>query len=254
MNSKRQTIWLVSMLSLMVVLSAYYLFTDDVDKLNSASDQIPTEQVDVASEPKDITDVTAGAADKNISNTIDPIQSITDIADANANASKDAEAAQADVGESKGDAADAADATNGQVAVGDTDKSALTDAEILKKVEDQEQDFFTFQQLANKEELDKKMDSLGTLMANSQESVAVQTKAYDDYTILEDQQSRQTRIEEQLLKDGYGNVVLLSEGGKWRVVVASEKLEKSQAVSILDLVTKELKVAPDKVMVQYRKN
>ncbi|MFD2116063.1 SpoIIIAH-like family protein [Paenibacillus yanchengensis] len=33
MNSKRQTIWLVSMLTLMVILSAYYLFTQDpVDK------------------------------------------------------------------------------------------------------------------------------------------------------------------------------------------------------------------------------
>jgi len=30
MNTKRQTIWLVSMLSLMVVLSAYYLFTQDL--------------------------------------------------------------------------------------------------------------------------------------------------------------------------------------------------------------------------------
>ena len=29
MNNKRQTIWLVSMLSLMVILSAYYLFTDE---------------------------------------------------------------------------------------------------------------------------------------------------------------------------------------------------------------------------------
>jgi len=29
MNSKRQTVWLVSMLSLMVILSAYYLFTED---------------------------------------------------------------------------------------------------------------------------------------------------------------------------------------------------------------------------------
>ncbi|MFD0586800.1 SpoIIIAH-like family protein [Paenibacillus sp. GCM10027627] len=37
MNTKRQTIWLVSMLSLMVVLSAYYLFTQDIkdaDKLS----------------------------------------------------------------------------------------------------------------------------------------------------------------------------------------------------------------------------
>lgn len=39
MNTKRQTIWLVSMLSLMVVLSAYYLFTQDLndaDKLSEA--------------------------------------------------------------------------------------------------------------------------------------------------------------------------------------------------------------------------
>ena len=32
MNTKRQTVWLVSMLSLMVILSAYYLFTEDVNK------------------------------------------------------------------------------------------------------------------------------------------------------------------------------------------------------------------------------
>lgn len=34
MNTRRQKIWLVSMLSLMVVLSAYYLFTDDLNKMD----------------------------------------------------------------------------------------------------------------------------------------------------------------------------------------------------------------------------
>ncbi|UUZ79562.1 SpoIIIAH-like family protein [Paenibacillus sp. P26] len=44
MNNKRQTIWLVSMLSLMVVLSAYYLFTEDVDKLDfNAKGAVPKE-------------------------------------------------------------------------------------------------------------------------------------------------------------------------------------------------------------------
>jgi len=38
MNTKRQTIWLVSMLSLMVVLSAYYLFTQDLDDTGKLSD------------------------------------------------------------------------------------------------------------------------------------------------------------------------------------------------------------------------
>ncbi|MCR2803114.1 SpoIIIAH-like family protein [Paenibacillus soyae] len=44
MNTKRQTIWLVSMLSLMVVLSAYYLFTqdlDDADKLSGSNQPNP---------------------------------------------------------------------------------------------------------------------------------------------------------------------------------------------------------------------
>ena len=36
MNTKRQTIWLVSMLSLMVVLSAYYLFTEDATPTDTA--------------------------------------------------------------------------------------------------------------------------------------------------------------------------------------------------------------------------
>ncbi len=38
MNTRRQTIWLVSMLSLMVLLSAYYLFTQDLDDADKLSD------------------------------------------------------------------------------------------------------------------------------------------------------------------------------------------------------------------------
>lgn len=38
MNTKRQTIWLITMLSLMVVLSAYYLFTNDMSKSDIAAD------------------------------------------------------------------------------------------------------------------------------------------------------------------------------------------------------------------------
>ena len=37
MNKKRQTVWLVSMLSIMVVLSAYYLFTDDGGDVDQAA-------------------------------------------------------------------------------------------------------------------------------------------------------------------------------------------------------------------------
>lgn len=39
MNTRRQTIWLVSMLSLMVILSAYYLFSSGTDNLNDVAKQ-----------------------------------------------------------------------------------------------------------------------------------------------------------------------------------------------------------------------
>lgn len=54
MNGKRQTIWLVSMLSLMVVLSAYYLFTED-SGASIPKDTAGTMQVDSLKD-------TAGAA------------------------------------------------------------------------------------------------------------------------------------------------------------------------------------------------
>lgn len=45
MNTKRQTIWLVSMLSLMVVLSAYYLFTQDLNDADKLSSEKPVDNV-----------------------------------------------------------------------------------------------------------------------------------------------------------------------------------------------------------------
>lgn len=45
MNKKRQTVWLVSMLSIMVILSAYYLFTEDLDQPDLASNEDDLNQV-----------------------------------------------------------------------------------------------------------------------------------------------------------------------------------------------------------------
>lgn len=280
MNSKRQTIWLVSMLSLMVVLSAYYLFTDDADKLNKTAEQAQTEQIKID------TQAAAGQGSEQGEQALDKDKTAleadkleadqtkdTNLADAGVDAAaadaakgavKDSEAVGAEQPVAKGDKTAApetdaaANAASGQIASGNEQAAAgLTDAKILQKVESQGQeagDYFTFQQMTKNDELSKKMDDLQTVMANTKESVEVQSKAYEDYSKLEDQQARQTRIEEQLLKDGYGNVVLLQESGKWKVVVAADKLEKTQAVSILDLVTEQLNVAPDKVSVQYRNN
>lgn len=53
MNTKRQTIWLVSMLSLMVVLSAYYLFTQDIGGKDQVTDATNLQNVAEVSTPED---------------------------------------------------------------------------------------------------------------------------------------------------------------------------------------------------------
>ncbi|MBT2290677.1 SpoIIIAH-like family protein [Paenibacillus albidus] len=63
MNGKRQTIWLVSMLSLMVVLSAYYLFTED-SGASTPKETAGTIQVDSVKEANN--DPLAVVGDKGI--------------------------------------------------------------------------------------------------------------------------------------------------------------------------------------------
>lgn len=64
MNTKRQTIWLVSMLSLMVVLSAYYLFTQDMDDTDKLTD---------SQQPGyNVAEVTAGDGDFVVNEVLQP--------------------------------------------------------------------------------------------------------------------------------------------------------------------------------------
>lgn len=59
MNTKRQTIWLVSMLSLMVVLSAYYLFTEEIGGKGKNSETSKLQNV-VEVNGGDVASLTAG--------------------------------------------------------------------------------------------------------------------------------------------------------------------------------------------------
>lgn len=216
MNTKRQTIWLVSMLSLMVVLSAYYLFTDDVNELDLSADPAPA-----GTEIK-VDAVTGGTASES---------------DGGTASESDADAAD------KGASETAADAN-----------AQKTDQEVLKQVSAKAvsgSDYFVAAQMKRTEELAKETERLIAITVDPKKSNEEVVQAQTELTKLQDLDEKVTRLEETLTKD-YPNAVVLQDGGKWRVVVQAEKLEKSEGVSIIDQVTKELNVTPDKVMVQYK--
>lgn len=200
MNTKRQTIWLVSMLSLMVVLSAYYLFTQDASSPELLTDNTQLEQT-----------VGQGATEAAGSGiVVDEVQQ------------------GADNGVSEADKEVLEQYEQGGVAT-----SVFADIQ-QKRTQD------------NNEELDKLMADI----ANTQVDKEKSTEAAKQLSLLEEKNVKLTELEEQLMQN-YESAIVDEENNVYKVVVASEKLEKNQAADIVDLVMKKMEINADQVSVQF---
>jgi stage III sporulation protein AH len=240
MNAKRQTIWLVSMLSLMVVLSAYYLFTEDVNKLDlkavDTNQSSPEVKIDMSQIDKTAVNPDTGKS-----------SSTTDQASGKAAVkSSDANPGAADVKTGAKSTA-SSDKVNNQSA-------AETDAQVLQKMADAQttsaSDYFTMEQMKNHEDLKKKTEQLMTTITDPKQKPDVVAKANNDLQNISGEQEQIDNLQEMLLKD-YPKAVISQDGKKWKVTVQSEKLEKSQGVTIVDLVMQELGAAPENIKIQY---
>jgi stage III sporulation protein AH len=229
MNSKRQTIWLVSMLSLMVVLSAYYLFTEDVSKLDLAA--IDAEQglqevkIDLSQTDQAVTAAEKGATDTKATDT---------------------KAAQA---QTKTDAA----APVGKDNTTTSAKNDDADAKVLEKMEavvTSASDFFTSEGMKRHEELRKKTEQLMTTITDNKQKPETVAQATNDLEKISEIQEKVEGLEELLIKD-FNKALITQEGKQWKITVQSDKLERSQGVTIVDLVMKELGAAPENIKIQY---
>lgn len=210
MNSKRQTIWLVSMLSIMVILSAYYLFTDPSGSKETNQLADGTQLTNDVIMPNG-TDNGNGANDVIVDEVLDP------------NADPASEPSE--------------------------NKS---DQDVLKQMENQgssSKDYITKLQMNRNDETQKKMEELQSIVNDMEKSPEDAGKATEEMMKLEEKEQKITSVEETLQKE-FGDAVITQDNDKYKVVVQSNQLEVSQAVSIVDLVMKELNVSQDKVSVQ----
>lgn len=258
MNGKRQTIWLVSMLSLMVVLSAYYLFTEDSgmsaptetagsiqvkgNLQDSAGVTFPTvgnEGVvvnEVVTEDEDTNDSTDGTSDKAAADTGAVIPE-TGSADSDVVVKPVKESDEKETSSVK------------------ADKPAVKDdSAILKEVASQSvssSSMFNNYLYEREQKNLKDHNDLLAQITNMDKTPADNAIAQEQLRSLEEKESKINGIEEQLqLK--YGEAIVKEENGdNYKVVVLSDKLDVKQAVGIVDLVMKELSVTQDKISVQY---
>ncbi|WP_135549798.1 SpoIIIAH-like family protein [Paenibacillus cymbidii] len=274
MNTKRQTIWLVSMLSLMVVLSAYYLFTEDSGKLKVADDGTGTEEIKVDSQ--EIAPPATGSTAKDAGK-VDNGKAVTQgtgqdtkATDAKPTASPSAKPGVASPSPTKSPAAspkpssaattDTKSATDSKASSGTDAKatsaqagdSKKTDAEVLKQLSAQGQsgaDYFTAMLLQRNEDFSKETERLMGIITDMKQTTDAATKANDDLFMIQQREEQINSVEEKLAKD-YHNAVVLQDSGKWKIVVQNDKLDKSQAVAIVDMAAKEMNVGADKFTVQ----
>ncbi|NEU27586.1 SpoIIIAH-like family protein [Paenibacillus ottowii] len=270
MNNKRQTVWLVSMLSLMVVLSAYYLFTEDSSPANppvADSEQVSKVKQDAAQEATskaeeqmnglkvnevvtngEVTDGTAGTSTKDTASTTDP-------ATESSKGGKDTAAAPAAESTASGQNTTAAKTDTTAKSDDKAASGSKTDKQVLDQVASEQAAQPTAAAVIDNYLLErdvenqKKNDELTTAMNDSTPQKAAE--AQKELHVLEDKQAKITGIEEELQQQFANAVVREEDADKYKVVVLSEKLDAKQAVTIVDKVMKELNVTQDKISVQY---
>ncbi|WP_261301215.1 SpoIIIAH-like family protein [Paenibacillus andongensis] len=248
MNAKRQTIWLVSMLSLMVVLSAYYLFTEDVNKLDLATTEtvnksqevkIDMSQVDPANAAKTDVKATTGGDAKVDTKAVTPQNPTkTDVkTDAKTDVKTDAKTTTQDASKAA------------------QPNTAKTDDQVLKIVEEQARttsasDYFTNEQMKQRDYFSKASSDLMEIIIDSKKTPEAVAKATNDLAKLTDIQEKVENLQDVLMKD-FPQAIINQDGNKWKVTVQSDKLEKSQGVTIVDMVMKELGTGPENIKIQY---
>jgi stage III sporulation protein AH len=207
MNTKRQTVWLVSMLSIMVVLSAYYLFTSDIEDkdMNLASDQLETHDIVLDSMDSGIVEF-----EENKDTIL-----LDDL---------------------------------------DNTEQNKTDEEILKEVQAQQESgygYFTTLHLERDEAFAEELEKLYAVTVNG--DAAAQSEAHDQIYKMDDQFSKLSHLEELIMKDFANAIITEDEENKWKVIVQTDSMEKSQAVTIIDMVMKEMNAGPNQVVVEMKK-
>ncbi|CAM3311732.1 MULTISPECIES: SpoIIIAH-like family protein [Paenibacillus] len=284
MNNKRQTIWLVSMLSLMVILSAYYLFTDEsgtkappvaestqVDGqkpaagqgANGTSDELVVNEV-----IEEGTDGDSGANEQNAESTDtgaqtgseDPAKAAQGDQGKEGEPSKEGEQGKQGEQEQAGtkDSSEEPKVTEtkeGEQAPAETSSTqgGKTEQEVLEEVAAQASSAraqLDAYKLDREQKNMKLYDDLISKIDNHESKPEETAQASEQLKEAEEKEEIILSIEAQLQQQ-FGNAVVKEESEKYNVVVLSDKLDAKGAADIVGLVMKELKVTQDKVTVQY---
>ncbi|WP_054949510.1 SpoIIIAH-like family protein [Numidum massiliense] len=271
----KQTIWLITMLSLMVVLSAYYIVSGPTDPVDQASENGAGDKAGqrAKGEPKTTTKE-VNPLDTSLfgANTDDKGKKDDEKADEHRNdGGKEKKNKGQEVDQSNADASGknaSGDDVSDADASSSADKSGATDATKGEGADDLQQD-----DGKKSGEKDKPALSGGSdfFLATKTERAAIENQLaakYLEITTNPNADKKETEaakadleklyasIElvnqiEEMLADRFGDALVKHDSGKFDIMVQAESLTKKQVIEIMELVQKEAEVPATKLTVSY---
>lgn len=203
---KKQTVWLLTMLSLVVVLSVYYIMSpESKNAVQMQSEKSSSDSGEVATEKA-------------------PAKQDT----------KEKSGTETEKGKEDG--------TKGTK---DSSADKETSAEASEKgtvvTETADDDLFTTYRLDLEDARSKEREELNAIVSSDDATAKEKSEAYDKMTALSEVEGTEKQLETLIKTQGYEDALVNAEGDKINITVKSDKHSKSKATAIIDLVAKEIK-------------
>ncbi|MEC2307269.1 SpoIIIAH-like family protein [Bacillus atrophaeus] len=202
---KKQTVWLLTMLSLVVVLSVYYIMSPE--SKNAVKMESASGSGEVAKEEKP----------KEEDN-----QDKTDTKTEEEKGTKDSKSTE--------DKETSAEASG-------------KDGTVVTETADD--DLFTTYRLDMEDARSKEREELNAIVSSDDATAKEKSEAYDKMTALSEAEGTEKQLETLIKTKGYEDALVNAEGDKVNITVKSDKHSSSKASAIIDLVAKEMKSMKD---------
>ncbi|KJJ40657.1 stage III sporulation ratchet engulfment protein SpoIIIAH [Bacillus cabrialesii] len=207
---KKQTVWLLTMLSLVVVLSVYYIMSpESKNAVQMKSEKSASDSGEVATEK-----APAKQDTKEKSGT-----------------------------ESETEKEDGTKGTKDSSADKETSAEASEKGTVVTETADD--DLFTTYRLDLEDARSKEREELNAIVSSDDATAKEKSEAYDKMTALSEVEGTEKQLETLIKTQGYEDALVNAEGDKINITVKADKHSKSKATAIIDLVAKEIKTMKD---------
>jgi len=216
---RKQTVWLLTMLAVMVVLSGYYLVKGPVDQVPTSGNQQAVQK------------------QEQISGVVVESKQVE-------------QAPQATPVDAKNNKQEAAAPQANTPATPDPTKQTAGNAVV--PVADTTSEIFQGYKMKREAQVQQQKDEQLAIMSNADSSPQAVAEAKAKYEELSSQDNATMNVEEMLKASGYQDAVVFVQDDKVTVIVQKDKLSANEAVEIIAHVKQHLNVPATNINVQFK--